>query len=138
MPEPESWGVCMTSTATTTQINIRIGRELKDEGDASLLAAGFTPSEAIRALWNLAVRFKDVPQKLRDALLPQDASEREDVMLRRKEMAERARAGAVIVENARLAAGISADVVAEASSLDYGELYAEALFDRYEQRGLLR
>ena len=47
----------MASTATTTQINVRIDRALKSSGDAALSDAGITPSEAIRAVWELAAVF---------------------------------------------------------------------------------
>ena len=43
----------VTPTANS-QMNVRIDRALKERGDAALLAAGFSPTEAIRALWHLA------------------------------------------------------------------------------------
>ena len=46
------------------QMNTRIDRTLKREGDAALAAAGFTPSQAVRALWEIAVRMRDRPRDL--------------------------------------------------------------------------
>ena len=50
------------------QMNTRIDRTLKREGDAALAAAGFTPSQAVRALWEIAVRMRREPESLRDYL----------------------------------------------------------------------
>lgn len=36
------------------QMNTRIDRRLKERGDAALARAGFTPSQAVRALWEFA------------------------------------------------------------------------------------
>ena len=38
------------------QLNIRIDRELKAEGDSALSLIGFSTSEAVRALWKKAAR----------------------------------------------------------------------------------
>ena len=50
------------------QMNTRIDRTLKREGDAALAAAGFTPSQAVRALWENAVRMRREPESLRNFL----------------------------------------------------------------------
>ncbi len=38
----------------TVQINARISRPLKERGDAALERAGYSPSQAIRKLWDFA------------------------------------------------------------------------------------
>lgn len=58
----------MPPTMDTVQMNIRIDRTLKREGDAALAAAGFTPSQAVRALWEIAVHLRDRPGDLADLL----------------------------------------------------------------------
>ena len=41
-------------TTTAAQINVRLDADLKRSGDAALSKAGMTPSQAVRALWQLA------------------------------------------------------------------------------------
>ena len=47
-----------------TQMNVRLDRELKRAGDAVLAGHGYTPSCAVRALWE----YLSVHAKLPDAL----------------------------------------------------------------------
>lgn len=42
------------SKALTSQMNIRIGSELKQRGDTALAQMGYTASEVVRAIWTLA------------------------------------------------------------------------------------
>lgn len=58
----------MPVTVDTTQMNVRIGSSLKREGDAVLAEAGYTPSQAVRAVWELAVRLRNQPGRLREIL----------------------------------------------------------------------
>lgn len=59
------------------QMNIRLDIDLKAQGDAVLAAAGFSPSKAVRALWELACHYKDKPQELAALLEPDKATEEE-------------------------------------------------------------
>ena len=61
-----------------SQVNARIDAKLKAEGDAALASAGFTPTQAVRMLWTLAVRCQGEPEKLRAALDPDSAEPSED------------------------------------------------------------
>lgn len=121
----------MASTATTTQINVRIDRELKAQGDAALLAAGLSPSEAIRALWELAVRLQETPGALRAALFPATAEEDVGATRRRLEAVAHAQDGQSIIANARFAARISAEAVAAVGAMADDNLYTEALYGQY-------
>lgn len=60
--------VIMSYTMDAVQMNTRIDRTLKREGDAALAAAGYTPSQAVRALWEIAVKLRKSPEKLRTLL----------------------------------------------------------------------
>ncbi len=60
------------STATA-QINVRLDAGLKQSGDAALTASGFTPSQAVRSLWELASSLSDRPGALADILQPDRA-----------------------------------------------------------------
>lgn len=120
----------MTSTAATTQINVRIDRKLKDSGDAALSGAGLTPSEAIRALWELAVRLKETPEALRDVLFPHSAEELNEAARRRSNAIARARAGQSIVFQAWQEAHIPPAATTDVGHEGDAELYIEALLDR--------
>ena len=60
-------------TTTAAQINVRLDADLKRSGDAALSKAGMTPSQAVRALWQLAASLADRPGALEDILLPSRA-----------------------------------------------------------------
>ena len=61
----------------TAQINARIAVSCKASGDAGLAAAGLSPSQAIRALWELAGRNVETPEAITDALFPDRQKQRE-------------------------------------------------------------
>lgn len=46
----------MGATTSMVQINARLEQPLKQAGNAALASIGFSPSEAIRALWEKAAR----------------------------------------------------------------------------------
>lgn len=63
-----------------TQMNVRMGAELKRAGDASLAQAGYTPTQAVHALWSFAARHAGQPSTVSEALSfgePPDADRRE-------------------------------------------------------------
>ena len=64
----------MPAVMDAVQMNVRIDRELKREGDAALATIGYTPSQAVRALWENAVRLRRNPDALRNYLAEQDAT----------------------------------------------------------------
>ncbi|MEE8716648.1 MAG: hypothetical protein SOI26_07955 [Coriobacteriales bacterium] len=54
--------------STTTQMNLRIDATLKREGDDALAAAGYTPTQAVRALWGFAAQHRGQPETVREGL----------------------------------------------------------------------
>lgn len=50
------------------QMNVRMDRDTKERGDQALAAAGFTPSDAVRKVWEFAAANACEPQAIRDAL----------------------------------------------------------------------
>ena len=60
-------------TTASAQINVRLDANLKRTGDAALSSAGMTPSQAERALWQLAASLADRPGALQDILSPDRA-----------------------------------------------------------------
>ena len=68
----------------TAQINARIEPELKASGDAALAAAGLSPTQAIRALWELAARNADNPSAIEAALFPERAQQQAEAARERR------------------------------------------------------
>ncbi len=120
----------MAGAAATSQINARIDASLKKNGDDALAKAGFTPTQAIRALWELAERYSDRPDRLRKALLPAEARQSESAeSKRRKQMAKIADTGPDIVRGAYAQAGLTWPP--EESSPSFDQLKALAFEERY-------
>ena len=130
-----------------TQLNVRISPELKARGDEALTRAGFTPSAAVRALWSLAVAHREDPDGLRAVLLPEGGRDNNEE--RQADIERRLRSlheGWAICDGALAQLrplGQDASTSARESRnepfepCDYKELYAEALYDSYRERGLL-
>ena len=96
------------STAITSQVNARIDAELKRSGDAAMAAAGLTPTQAVRALWSLASRLADKPEKLHETLFPEERAERERALDdRTRRHLQLVREGAGIMDKALLAQGVT-------------------------------
>ncbi|WP_080800008.1 translation repressor RelB [Arabiibacter massiliensis] len=118
----------------TVQMNTRIGRALKDNGDAALERAGYSPSQAVRKLWEFAARNAHNPRAIQNLLEDEDEaarSEAEEERARRREVALR---GANIMAEAYERLGITpSDWTKNAS---YEEMRDYALLERLRERGL--
>lgn len=53
---------------STTQMNIRIERDVKAAGDKALAEVGLTPTEVVREVWSFAARNGHDRQKVRDMM----------------------------------------------------------------------
>ena len=113
----------------TAQINARIAVSCKASGDAGLAAARLSPSQAIRALWELAGRNVDTPEAITDALFPDRQKQREaDARAQRQEKSRLIAQGPNIVRNAYVAGGITG---APNASLSFSELKEAAAMEQY-------
>lgn len=114
----------------SAQINARIDPELKARGDAALAAAGYTPTQAIRALWELAARHADDPAVVVAALEPERAaaegSSRDDARARDLALIEE---GATLMERTARSLGLSWPPATVDWSVD--DLKEEYLFERH-------
>ncbi len=118
------------NTSGTAQINVRIDADLKGRGDVALAAAGLTPSQAVRALWELADSRAAEPEFILRAIMPGRVCTAEGeraARLRRRE--EAFSCGSRIVEDAYRAAGLSWPACE--NTLSYGELKERAYEERY-------
>lgn len=118
----------------TVQINARIGRTLKERGDAALERAGYSPSQAIRKLWDFAASNAHNPQAIQNLF----GAENETTQAEAEK--ERARRREVVMESANIVAdayerlGITpSDWTTNAS---YEEMRDYALLERLRERGL--
>ena len=112
-------------TTTAAQINVRLDADLKRSGDAALSRAGMTPSQAVRALWQLAASLADRPGALEDILLRAEQREREKAAKRKLELMDQ---GSKLFAAACRESGI--DMV-RAQPSDDEELKRNAYADRY-------
>lgn len=51
-----------------SQMNVRIDEDLRVQGNLALQAAGYTPSQAVRKLWEFAARNRFEPEVIRGGL----------------------------------------------------------------------
>ena len=60
------------------QMNTRIEAGLKESGDDALLRLGYTPSAAVRGLWQFVAAHQDDPAAIRSVIDPASVSELSD------------------------------------------------------------
>lgn len=119
----------MEATAVT-QMNVRIGVDLKKAGDEALASIGFSPSEAVRALWQKASKrgqdLEEVSALLRDE--PADTEQDDEWVDPFEEGRQR------LIEQMK-AMGIKD--FSTPVQMSYEELYEMAMVERIAERGLL-
>lgn len=54
--------------SATTQLNVRLNRDVKAVGDRALTSAGITPSQAVRSLWERLGQMAQSPREVRHLL----------------------------------------------------------------------
>lgn len=131
--------ICFTSErndmdASLAQINARIDASLKTAGDAALANAGFTPTKAIRALWQRFANLADRPEKIRELVAESRSELTPDERDERDRKLALAREGATIVSQSLAARGITVPEGFE--GLPYEELREQTLLERLRERGL--
>ena len=103
-------------------MNVRIDRQLKEAGDTVLAHIGMTPSQAVRALWEYLVINERMPSKEGSAEILSDEANQRFVE-------SRAAQGSHIIRDSCLKYGIPIPEF----SVDYDDLYEEAMADRYSE-----
>ena len=103
-----SSAVALARSRADAQVNARMDSELKRSGDAALAKAGWTPTQAVRALWAFASKHATEPEKVAsvfssaDDTVPEDI-ERAERIRRRRELVAR---GPKLMEESCKAMGI--------------------------------
>ncbi|WP_080801626.1 hypothetical protein [Arabiibacter massiliensis] len=118
---------------TMTQFNTRIDSVMKERGDAVLKQAGYSPSHAVRALWTFAASHAHEPSAVREFLeKAEDTRDSSQSAIARKlEVLEHS-----LNLHSQLQSELGFCTDAEIT-LDDRQLRGEALFSRWEERGLL-
>ncbi len=116
-----------------SQMSVRIDEQLRVEGNRAFEEVGWSPSQAVCALWGYAARNRHNPRKLREVVdLLEGAVGREE---------EKPRPSEAVLRGPRLY-----DEFCEKHGLDrskprevlsYEELKEEAFLERWTERGLL-
>ena len=118
----------------TVQINARISRPLKERGDAALERAGYSPSQAIRKLWDFAANNTHNPRAIQSMFGAEEESALRDAEEERARRREVVMKSANIVADAYERLGITpSDWTMNAS---YEEMREYALLERLRERGL--
>lgn len=118
------------ATATMSQINARIDSKLKTEGDKALAKAGFTPTQAIRKLWELAAHHASEPEVLLSVLEPEQASHTDDARAEhRRQVEEALNAGETLMRRAYAGAGL--EWPTEPDMRTYDQLREDAYREAY-------
>ena len=123
-----------THAAQTTQMNTRIGVRLKERGDKALARAGYTPSRAVRALYEFAVRHEHDPETIAALLSEEHEETEEQAELKRVRLAA-LRDGANIVNEGLEALGVH--VVPGSDKRPFKQVWEEAMDEHFEEKGLL-
>lgn len=116
-----------------SQVNARIASDLKRRGDQGLARAGLTPTQAVRALWDLASRSIDCPSRVVEALFPERAEDERaqaEAGIRRKLQA--VQDGPKIVERGLEQMGLRPQFDALPSASSNAELRAYAYAERFD------
>lgn len=122
--------------ALAQQMNIRIDSTLKAEGDSVFASLGMSPSEAVRALYEAAVRYRYDSTTLQSFLTGKASEEAVESFAENPKL-KLAEEGRKIVERGRRELGISEEAMQRvwATTTDE-ELLEQAMYERMVERGL--
>lgn len=115
------------------QMNVRIDDELKAAGDSALAEAGYTPSCAVRLLWQRVSDMQGRPEQIVDLLDPRRQTGVEADRMRRRAAIER---GRHLCDGFLLEHGVDPGVPRDGLPND-AELREEAFLERWAERGLV-
>ena len=115
------------------QLNVRMDRKLRDAGNAALAQYGLTPSEMVRAVWEVAAQRGEGLRVLVSDALGQSAESTEATM--DTEDSNALEQGWTMADAALRGLGIDSSMALDLS--DDEEFYAQMMEERAAERGLL-
>ena len=121
----------MDAAVETTQFNTRLERSLKQAGDAVLKRAGYTPSQAVRALWRKAAGCAENPQAIVSLLEDAPASVRPRAAAGDATRLEALRRGREEAERALGTMGFGSEALPSFAFDPYDDLMEEFALERH-------
>lgn len=115
---------------TFTQMNVRIGAHLKHNGDEALSSIGFTPTQAVRVLWQYAAQRGESLEEVKRFLMK---AENNTVKTASSDVLQ---AGWQIIPNGLSSLGISEEAMVQAIKDDSG-IIEDARLEQAKQKGWL-
>lgn len=121
-----------TAASPSVQMNVRLNGALKERGDTALALMGYSPSDAVRAIWSLACG-KGTGLSLLEAALKRGSEVAAGVSQDAVNVCDVVSEGQLLYAAACARVGITAP---RAHGLSDEELLEQALVERLEERGL--
>lgn len=119
---------------TTSQVNARIDSTLKEKGDRALSSIGYTPTQAIRSLWEFCSRAGHDKRALKSEFeMLEGVRSADEPVSEIQQRIDRVKEGPLIVERALQEMGVSNPTP---SGLSDEELLEHAYREKWADRGL--
>ena len=119
----------------TAQLNVRMDPALKAAGDAGLADIGFSPSEAVRALWMLAARRGKDAMQVKKLLATASNTVAEETAVEEPDVPDVLRRGWNIVPEGMAKLGITLKPRSDTPE-SYEDMLYEEYLERMRERGL--
>ena len=119
----------------TAQLNVRMDPALKAAGDAGLADIGFSPSEAVRALWTLAARRGKDAMQVKKLLATASNTVAEETVVEEPDVPDVLRRGWNIVPEGMAKLGITLKPRSDTPE-SYEDMLYEEYLERMRERGL--
>ena len=119
----------------TAQLNVRMDPALKAAGDAGLADIGFSPSEAVRALWTLAARRGKDAMQVKRLLATASNTVAEETAVEEPDVPDVLRRGWNIVPEGMAKLGITLKPRSDTPE-SYEDMLYEEYLERMRERGL--
>ena len=119
----------------SAQLNVRMDPLLKAAGDAGLADLGFSPSEAVRALWTLAARRGKDAMQVKKLLATASSTVVEETAAEEPDVPDVLRRGWNIVPDGMAKLGITLTPRNDTPE-SYEDMLYEEYLDRMRERGL--
>lgn len=120
----------------SAQVNARLDADLKEAGDAGLAAAGYTPTQAVRALWTLASQHQADPRTIREALDSEVCAHPHEIAERQRKI-QLLHEGVGLVDTFLARHNVRALVPDQAGDATYDELYEQLKEEHFLEKGYL-
>lgn len=122
---------------STTQMNLRIDAQVKERGDAALAQAGYSPSRAVRAIWEFAASHTHDPQAVKNLLEQAEPKQDSDKQARIRAKMEALERVVNLNEQLEHVVGSGPSSAVNIDEASDKTMRAEALLSRWEERGFL-